>query len=106
MPSEITVQTLAAWRADATPHLVLDVREPPELAVCTLPGALAIPMSEIQARLSEIPDTQPIVVMCHHGARSARVAAFLRQTGRANVLNLTGGIDAWAVQIDPAVPRY
>jgi rhodanese-related sulfurtransferase len=102
----ISVQELASWRQDDTPHVVLDVREANELAVCALERALHIPMSEIPARLADVPEDAPVVVMCHHGMRSMAVVNFLRRAGRDNAVNLDGGIDAWARQIDTAIRRY
>jgi rhodanese-related sulfurtransferase len=57
-------------------------------------------------RIDEIPRDKPLVVMCHHGGRSERVAQFLEANGYDNAINLTGGIDAWSTSVDPAVPRY
>jgi rhodanese-related sulfurtransferase len=103
---EIDVDTLARLRQQAEPPVVLDVREPRELAVCALEEALHIPMGEIPARLGELPADRELVVMCHHGMRSMQVTQFLRHQGYANVRNLAGGIDAWAARVDPAMPRY
>ncbi|KQP19779.1 rhodanese-like domain-containing protein [Pseudorhodoferax sp. Leaf267] len=89
---------------------VLDVREPAELAVASVKPdgftLLTIPMGEIPARLAELDPDQPIACLCHHGARSMRVAQFLVQNGFAHVANISGGIDAWSQQRDPSVPRY
>jgi len=94
-------------RTDAGEALVvLDVREPDEIATAALPGATLIPMGEIPARYAELPSDRPIVVLCHAGSRSARVAQFLNENGYPNAVNLAGGIDAWSVAIDPGVPRY
>jgi rhodanese-related sulfurtransferase len=103
---EIDVDTLARLRREADPPIVLDVREPRELAVCALDDAVHIPMGEIPARLGELPGDREVVVMCHHGMRSMQVTQFLRHQGFANVRNLAGGIDAWAARIEPAMPRY
>lgn len=97
--------------AEGRQPLLLDVREPWELqtaSVRPLPGlALAtIPMNEIPARLGELDPEQPLACLCHHGARSQRVAMFLAQQGFANVANIAGGIDAWSQELDAAVPRY
>lgn len=86
--------------------VLLDVREPEEVMRVHLPGAVHIPMAEVPSRLQELDPEAHIVVYCHHGIRSAQVAAFLMQHGFVQVSNLKGGIDAWAVQIDPALPRY
>ncbi len=86
--------------------VLLDVREPFELDIAALPAAVHIPMREIPARLSELDRDTPIVVMCHAGGRSYRVAEFLLGNGFLQVFNLRGGIDAWSTEIDPQVPRY
>ena len=86
--------------------VVLDVREDWEREVASLEGTLNIPMAQIPARMSEVTKDEPVVVMCHHGARSWQVTAFLMQQGFTNVENLEGGIHAWAERIDPATPRY
>ena len=114
MIDQVRPADLAAWfalNAGATPVL-LDVREPWELQTASvLPqgfALVAIPMNEIPARLSELGASQPglrIACLCHHGARSQRVAAFLSQNGFAELANVAGGIDAWS-QYDATVPRY
>ena len=86
--------------------VLLDVREPDEIQTASIPWATVISMREIPARMNEIPRDKPLVVMCHHGGRSERVAQFLEANGYENAINLTGGIDAWSTSIDPAVPRY
>jgi rhodanese-related sulfurtransferase len=102
----ISVQELASWRRIVVPHTVLDVREADELSICELQEAVHIAMSDIPSRLADLPSEQPLVVMCHHGARSMRVVKFLRSAGYENAINLDGGIDAWARQIDPSLRRY
>ena len=86
--------------------VLLDVREPEELALASLPGALHIPMGEVPGRLHELDPDAEIVVMCHHGIRSASVAEFLARREFSHVVNLAGGIDAWSATVDPSVPRY
>jgi rhodanese-related sulfurtransferase len=86
--------------------LVLDVREPFEIELAPFPGATHIPMGDIPARIGELDPQREIVVVCHHGVRSAQVAGWLVRSGFARVLNLTGGIDAWSCEADPATPRY
>jgi rhodanese-related sulfurtransferase len=106
MTAEITVAELKR-RHDAGEKLVLlDVREPDEVTTASIPWATAIPMMQIPARIDEIPHDVPVVVMCHHGGRSDRVAQFLAANGYDNAVNLDGGIDAWSVSVDPGVPRY
>lgn len=103
---EIEVADLAAWRRDGADHCVVDVRERQELAVCRLDRTLDIPMTEIPSRVEEIPGDRPVVVMCHHGGRSAQVVRWLSARGMDNAVNLRGGIDAWAREIDPTMGRY
>jgi rhodanese-related sulfurtransferase len=102
----ISVQELAAWRHSVTPHTVLDVREADELGICQLEDAMHIPMSEIPSRVADLPLAHPLVVMCHHGMRSMRVVIFLRGAGYPNAVNLDGGMDAWACEIDQSLRRY
>jgi rhodanese-related sulfurtransferase len=86
--------------------MLLDVREDDELATASIDFATHIPMATVPARVGELPHDRPIVVMCHAGSRSARVARYLRDNGFTNVTNLAGGIEDWSLQIDPSVPRY
>ena len=92
------------------PLVLLDVREPWELALARieLPGVptLAIRMGEIPQRLDEIDPAQSIVCICHHGTRSQQVVAFLQHQGYPAVYNLVGGTDAWSLEVDRSVPRY
>ena len=91
--------------SDAAP-ILLDVREPEELAVAAVAGVVHIPMAEIPARLADLDRDRHIVCMCHGGVRSRRVAEFLAANGYEQVSNLAGGIDAWSQQVDPNIPRY
>jgi rhodanese-related sulfurtransferase len=89
----------------ALPFL-LDVRGPDEFAFCALVGAVNIPLDQLPDRLAEVPRDRPIITICHHGVRSARAAETLRQNGFDEVRSLVGGVEAWALQIDPGFPRY
>jgi rhodanese-related sulfurtransferase len=102
----ISVYELADMQSAGKKHTVLDVREARELDVCKLEGALHIPMAEISARTDDLPTDQLLGVICHHGARSQMVVDFLRSAGFDNAVNLDGGIDAWACDVDPSMPRY
>ena len=103
----ITAPELAKLLRDADePPVVLDVREPWELAVASLPGAVAIPMQSIPAALDRLDPRRTTVCLCHHGARSLQVALYLERQGFRDVVNLTGGIHAWAEQVDSSVPTY
>lgn len=86
--------------------IVLDVREPWELAIAKLPVTVNIPMGQIPQRLDDLPKDKDILVFCHHGNRSRRVGDFLLQNGFTKVLNVAGGIAAWSADIDPSVPMY
>lgn len=85
---------------------LLDVRQPEEFQICRLPGSILMPLSELPARLHELDPEREIIVYCHHGIRSAKAAAFLRQSGFPHARNLRGGIDEWSRRIDPSVPTY
>lgn len=86
--------------------LLLDVREPWEFELCHLEGARLLPMQQVPPQAKELADDADIVVICHHGVRSAQVVQFLMRNGFKNVANLRGGIDTWAELIDPAMRRY
>jgi adenylyltransferase/sulfurtransferase len=85
---------------------LIDVRETDEWAVGRLPQAELIPLSEFQKRAGELAPDDNLIIYCHHGMRSARAQGYLKAQGYLNVLNLTGGIDAWSLQVDPSVKRY
>ena len=97
-------RTLLAERGPA--GILLDVREPSEYAHVHVEGSLHIPMGQIANRLGELDSGHTYVVMCHHGGRSQQVALFLASRGYDQVANLAGGIDAWAADLDPHLPRY
>ncbi|KAF1027133.1 MAG: Sulfurtransferase [Burkholderia plantarii] len=109
MPMQIlTAPALAAWLADSSrpAPVLLDVREPWEIATASIAGSVSIPMQQIPARSEELDDEAEIVCVCHHGMRSAQVAMFLESRGFTKLYNLQGGIDAWSANVDPTVPRY
>ncbi|XLZ69282.1 rhodanese-like domain-containing protein [Massilia sp. SR12] len=104
----ITAPELADWlnnESRAKPFL-LDVRESWEYETCHIAGSTLMPMQTIPARIDDLDEDAEIVCICHHGARSLNVAAFLEHHGFSKVSNLTGGIHAWAVQVDSAMPKY
>ncbi|MDE2482514.1 MAG: sulfurtransferase [bacterium] len=103
---DISVSELARWRDEQKDFVLLDVREPGEVATAAIPGALVMSMRTVPARLHELPKDRPIAVLCHHGGRSFQVARFLQAQGFADVVNVDGGIDAYAAQIDRTIPRY
>ena len=86
---------------------LIDVREADEWAVAKIPNAELIPLSEFQqVATQKLSPEENIVVYCHHGVRSARAQGYLKAQGYDHVLNLTGGIDAWALQVEPTMKRY
>ena len=108
IPFEIDCQQVQALREGDESLLLLDVRTPQEHDTANLPDAVLLPMQEIVERAGELEPHRDrrVVVFCHHGGRSERVAHWLRQQGFAKAQNMLGGIDAWAIQIDPTLPRY
>ncbi|MBI2955758.1 MAG: sulfurtransferase [Acidobacteria bacterium] len=86
--------------------LLIDVREPWEYDICRLDSAQLIPLGELPQRYQELLDAEAVVLYCHHGIRSLDAAAWLRQQGVEGAQSLAGGIDRWAREIDPALPRY
>lgn len=86
--------------------LLLDVRQPWEYEICKLDNSLLIPMSTVPANLDQLDKDRETVVICHHGVRSRRVAYFLEQAGFTNIINLRGGLDAWARSVDVHMATY
>jgi rhodanese-related sulfurtransferase len=94
LPRDLDVQT-AAELADRADVVILDVREQEEWDAGHIPGALFIPMSEIQGRLSEVPEDKTVIVQCRSGNRSSQVTDYLQQQGFTNIRNMAGGLNAW-----------
>ncbi|MEO6923286.1 MAG: rhodanese-like domain-containing protein [Bryocella sp.] len=107
MELEITVEQARDRLASDEKPMLLDVREAWEIATAGLDGSTNIPMQEVPARaFNELDEETPILVMCHHGARSLSVAAWLQNQGFTKAQSVAGGMDAWSRNIDPTVPRY
>ncbi|HQT92514.1 MAG: hypothetical protein B7X11_01745 [Acidobacteria bacterium 37-65-4] len=102
---EISVAELKERLDKGEDVFILDVREEGEFKLCNLGGYL-LPLRDLPNRMKELDPNKEIVVMCHSGARSARAVQFLRQAGFNGAKNLSGGIDRWAREIDPGMPRY
>lgn len=105
---QLRARELAAWLADTgrKPPILLDVREDWEVARCCLPGITHVPMQEVPARAGDFDPAADLVVICHHGVRSLQVASYLEDRGFSALYNLTGGVAAWADEVDAAMPRY
>jgi adenylyltransferase/sulfurtransferase len=103
---EITPQELKA-RLDANDRpVLLDVRDDWETRLCKLEHAIHIPMEEVLSRVEELDPRDEIVVYCHQGVRSAAVAEYLRERGFTRAKNLVGGLDLWAITVEPGMRRY
>ena len=104
---QITATDLNLRLQNAEPHpLLLDVREPHEFKFCRIPGSINLPMNQVPAELAQFDPQRETVVICHHGMRSMQVANFLVGKGFTNILNLDGGVAAWAAQVDRSMPTY
>ncbi len=108
-PIEITPQDVRGRLAAGEKLFLIDVREPAEFSLARIEGAELIPMRTVPAELSRLDaltDEGTLIVYCHHGVRSLNVANWLREQGVTACQSMTGGIDRWSLEIDPAVPRY
>ena len=107
---EVQVKDLKQWMSEDTGVVLIDVREPDEHEICHIKGAVLIPLDKLldgsSEKISALDKEASTVVHCHHGGRSAKAVKFLRAQGFSQVRNLHGGIDAWALEVDPAMTRY
>jgi len=106
MLEELDPATVARLKERPESVVLLDVREGFERQLAAIRPSLHIPMNDVPGRLEEIPRDRQVIVYCHSGARSYVVANFLEENGFSSVANLSGGIDAWSLYVDPNVPRY
>jgi rhodanese-related sulfurtransferase len=107
LPYEISVAEVVQLRASAQDVTLLDVREPWEVSTASIAGSVNIPMGDMPTRANnELDPDKTIVVICHHGARSLSVTAWLRREGFENAQSMAGGIDQWSREIDSTVPMY
>lgn len=86
--------------------ILLDVREPEEFAIAHIANSISMPMGDVSQRYQELEDDAEIICICHHGIRSAHVVNYLLHQGFEHVINLSGGIDAWAQHVDTNMQRY
>jgi len=108
-PLELTPQQAQARLIADPPSLLIDVREPEEFAIVHIDGSQLVPMQSVPAewqRLEGLAEENDLLILCHHGVRSLHVVSWLRERGLENCFSVTGGIDRWSREIDPALPRY
>lgn len=108
--TEITVEALAVRMAQGDELQLIDVREPEEIAAASIDRFINLPLSQFaewsEQIQSQFDPNQETIVLCHHGVRSAQMCQWLHQQGFTHLKNVTGGIDAYAVVVDPTIPRY
>ncbi len=105
-PYDLDPGQVASKIAQGEPVIFVDVREPVELQISQIPGAINIPVGELAQRLKELDPGQELVLFCRSGVRSERALGILRSAGYAKSFNLRGGINAWARDVDPKMPEY
>ncbi|HZI66028.1 MAG TPA: molybdopterin-synthase adenylyltransferase MoeB [Thermoanaerobaculia bacterium] len=103
---EISVQDLKSLRDRGEDFVLVDVREPHEFAICSLPDSVKIPLGTLPQNLNKLSTADEIVVHCKMGGRSAKAVRLLQEAGFKKVRNLAGGIDRWAAEVEPGMPRY
>jgi rhodanese-related sulfurtransferase len=106
MIQEINPIEAVAMQNPSSKTVFLDVREAPELAICRIEGAQHVAMSELATQFAAIPQDRPVIVFCHHGMRSRQVIQFLQSQGYDKLINLEGGIHAWAQEVEPTMATY
>lgn len=106
MPRQVA-DLLSAKKSEADPGpLLLDVREPWEFDICRIDGSRSLPMNQIPVAVPHLEQDRDIICICHHGIRSYQVARFLEHQGFTRVINLEGGVAAWARDIDRSMRTY
>jgi adenylyltransferase/sulfurtransferase len=103
---EISAAELRAELETGRPVTILDVREPHEFEIAHLPESTLIPLGELAGRLTQLDPRGELVVLCHHGMRSLAAVELLRGAGFSHARSLAGGIEGWAVEVDPTLARY
>lgn len=108
-PLELTPAEARTRLSNSKPAILVDVREPWEIACASLAGAVPIPMQSVPGelqRLETLADEGDLLILCHHGVRSLQVAVWLRDKGIENCYSIVGGIDRWSAELEPGIPRY
>ena len=103
---DMSVTELSSRIAAGSPPVIIDVREPPEIRICSIPGSISIPMADQSSRLADLDPKAEVVVHCKSGGRSSRAVALLHERSFTHARNLTGGVLAWIDQVDPSQPKY
>ncbi len=103
---EVAATQLKGWLSEPDAPVLVDVREPWEVELCRIPGSVLMPLGSLPDEYMALPPGKPLVIVCHHGVRSRRAAMWLHARGVERVHNLTGGIDAWAKDVDPDMRTY
>src|SRR5687768_6228458 len=103
---QIAPGDLPSLLKDSPGAILLDVRQPWEHQLVALEGSTLIPLGELESRAEELSEETPIVVYCHHGVRSLIACSILASLGFGDLINLAGGIDRYALEVDPGVARY
>ena len=103
---EITAKDLKSDLEKGKNYYLLDVRNPNEYEICLIDGSNKIPLGDLVNHLNEVPQDQEVITICHHGRRSLTALYTLRENGFNNVKSLRGGVDAWAMQVEPEMARY
>lgn len=106
MVRDIRCSELAASLDGPNPLLLVDVRDEWEIEICAITGALHIPLGKLADRVGELDAEKPVALLCHHGVRSRHAAMLLEDRGFKDVFNVAGGIDVWALEVDPDMTRY
>jgi rhodanese-related sulfurtransferase len=105
-PREVASLLAKRPRAGGRDPMLLDVREPWEIAICRIDGSDSIPMRQLPGAAPSLERERPVICICHHGIRSLQVARYLEHLGFEDVINLEGGVDAWAREVDPDMGTY
>lgn len=106
MEMEMSVQDVAAYLEEHPETPLIDVRESFEREICQLPTSRQLTEELAEEMLAHWQRDVPVIFYCHHGGRSRAAAEYFQQQGFLQVRNMTGGIEAWSLQVNPAIPRY